>query len=591
MTDRLKMKIEDMDITPDELNRFTEAFKKEEFRKLFAEYAEEISNPENRRIYEKELEQLENERGVDVTFIHPEPGFVIKTTQNGDQKCFINICKNVNVQKPKSDVTNEKQTDGSTRKGITWSIPHSCAPPKEDLDKSGKRCVVYDVVFHPDSYRMGETNQRFKDLLKDTACETIEKNFNAKLDRENMKILKMPFKGTPTATVVRRPKSNTDTKFNPKDETDPLNGIKTPYSYPPTQPLIREQKTDVVDDDKRPIAKQVEIKRENTDVETRFTVPKYTIINRGQSDLQDCVNDRQHTHVGSLRPKEICIEIDLPLCKNVSNVKLDIYEKHLHLESQKPYYRLDIDLPYPVNENDGNAKFDKAKKMLSVTLPVLPFYQNIDERRLPVDDQANTQSILTSHDKSSEVQVTSPVSEGSDSASSQQHLTNSTNDELSDNKPIINEINPISNELQKPTTNGINQHVKYNLPEKYILKQNSKMFKLIFCAINIDSKSFDVTFDPSRIFIKYECIGSGGYATHSSIYIKFQKDFIRSQQAPAPTNHQSEMMEICFEKLDKYCIIEKADVALNPYDSNITVCLSFFFFMKFNVILIYVEVY
>ena len=33
-----------------EANRLVEALKKEEFRKLLAEYAEEISNPENKRV-------------------------------------------------------------------------------------------------------------------------------------------------------------------------------------------------------------------------------------------------------------------------------------------------------------------------------------------------------------------------------------------------------------------------------------------------------------------------------------------------------------------------------------------------------------
>ena len=35
---------------------------------------------------------MEGERGVDVKFISPTPGHVIKTVQNGDTKCFVNIC-------------------------------------------------------------------------------------------------------------------------------------------------------------------------------------------------------------------------------------------------------------------------------------------------------------------------------------------------------------------------------------------------------------------------------------------------------------------------------------------------------------------
>lgn len=31
-----------------------------------------------------------------------------------------------------------------------------------------------------------------------------------------------------------------------------------------------------------------------------------------------------------------------------------------------------ISLPYPVDEENGSAKFDKSKRQLTVTLPVLP---------------------------------------------------------------------------------------------------------------------------------------------------------------------------------------------------------------------------
>lgn len=64
---------EKVDISRDEVNRIGEALKHEEFRKMFVEYCEEITDPENRKLYEKEITQLEKERGIDVQFINPEP--------------------------------------------------------------------------------------------------------------------------------------------------------------------------------------------------------------------------------------------------------------------------------------------------------------------------------------------------------------------------------------------------------------------------------------------------------------------------------------------------------------------------------------
>lgn len=64
----------DLDITKDEVDRIGKALKDEKFRKMFVEYAEEISDPKNREVYEKEIAQMEADRGMDVQFIHPKPG-------------------------------------------------------------------------------------------------------------------------------------------------------------------------------------------------------------------------------------------------------------------------------------------------------------------------------------------------------------------------------------------------------------------------------------------------------------------------------------------------------------------------------------
>ena len=98
-TNSFEDKLKDLNLTNDELQRFSDAFKNEEFRKLFIEYAEEINDPTNRELYEKEIRAVEEQRGSDVTFVHPQPGHVLKTTLNGQTKCFINIATNEHVEK------------------------------------------------------------------------------------------------------------------------------------------------------------------------------------------------------------------------------------------------------------------------------------------------------------------------------------------------------------------------------------------------------------------------------------------------------------------------------------------------------------
>lgn len=80
--------------------------KKPDFRKLFAEYAQEISDPENKKVdrnivivpcqnddhyplqkYEEELIALEKQRGVDMKYIHPKVCLVCTHTHTHTHYC------------------------------------------------------------------------------------------------------------------------------------------------------------------------------------------------------------------------------------------------------------------------------------------------------------------------------------------------------------------------------------------------------------------------------------------------------------------------------------------------------------------------
>ena len=75
-----------LNMTSDEIKTFTEALKKEEFRKMFMEYAQELQDPEKRKQYEEELSILEQQRGVDMKFVKPDPGFVVKVQDTEGKK-------------------------------------------------------------------------------------------------------------------------------------------------------------------------------------------------------------------------------------------------------------------------------------------------------------------------------------------------------------------------------------------------------------------------------------------------------------------------------------------------------------------------
>ncbi|NWY45665.1 KTU protein, partial [Sylvia atricapilla] len=166
-------------------------------RELFAEFAAELTDPEQRRLYEEEVAALERERGMEVRFVHPTPGFVLRTSQEGSRRCYINVCSNALMGEPRAR---------AERGGQRWELPYSLAPGREELRPAGRRRLLYDVVFHPVALRLAARSARFRRLLCDTALDAVESQCGARLDRNNATVLKgVSYKGVPQAPVIRSP--------------------------------------------------------------------------------------------------------------------------------------------------------------------------------------------------------------------------------------------------------------------------------------------------------------------------------------------------------------------------------------------------
>ncbi|XP_048582734.1 protein kintoun-like isoform X2 [Nematostella vectensis] len=350
-------------MTKEEVDKLEKAMKNEEFRKLLVEYAQEISDPENKKRYEEEIRQMENERGMDVMFVNPEEGFVVKTTRETDGiKAFVNICYNQHIEKATFRMA-EKGDGTERKKGQQWSIPYSLAQPRDDFDRAGKKCVTFDVVFHPDTYKKCTKMPQFKKMVIETALEGIERQLNIKLNKKNLKFPKMKFKGMKQATVIRN-KSN-ENSFKKPNEGITIGDKTIPYPYADQPTCANKQ----AHKSRTPGQNTSKVKDNNADTRDPRN-PEYTILHRGIIDFQNFTNARDSCT--STRPKELVIRIDLPDLKSAGSVELDIFEKQLLLNNEVPPYHLDITLPYPIDENKGSAKFDKSKQQLVVTLLVLP---------------------------------------------------------------------------------------------------------------------------------------------------------------------------------------------------------------------------
>lgn len=387
---------EDLDVSRDELRNITECLKKEDFRKLLIEYADEVRDPDNRRIYEQEITQLEKERGVDVTFVNPEPGYVIKSSVNGERKCFLNISKNDAVARPTSQPSYEQG-----HRGLQWSIPYTLIPPRDDLDKKNVRCVVFDVVFHPDTIYLASKNARFREIVNNTAMDGVENNFKVctlgrlvdfsrdnawcisfccvcqvKLDRKNLKFPKISFKGVSHPTVIRRPSEQP-----PKEPLDMDSEIyqKLMSSYDESRERCMKAKEEKPQR-ASPVTTYYKNKQRQA-VDEKYVTPRFAIKHQSDIEMEDFCLGKDAKMYAAI-PKKLVVTIDLPLLKSAGDATLDIHERSLTLKSEKPAkYLLDLPLPYSVDGDHGNAKFDAKYKKLIVTLPVIrPLVSNMDTR-------------------------------------------------------------------------------------------------------------------------------------------------------------------------------------------------------------------
>lgn len=71
---------------------------------------------------------------------------------------------------------------------------------------------------------------------------------------------------------------------------------------------------------------------------------------------------------------ELIVDIELPLINSASQLELEVLTKQVQMSCKDGVpvnYKLDISLPYPVDESQGNAKFDKDQHVLTLILPVM----------------------------------------------------------------------------------------------------------------------------------------------------------------------------------------------------------------------------
>jgi HSP20 family molecular chaperone IbpA len=368
------------------------------------------------------IRQLEGDNKVpeDKEFMKPKPGFVVKTQKVSDKsKMFVNIVHSEKV---------EKATMERCDKGVNWQLPYTLGPLRQEKDKKGNLIPAIDCCYNPQTIARAQKDSRFKGLIVNTALDAVERAFKevqkaeVKIDRKYTVLKGIAYKnGDPvlmmlssskkkeafphatadlaakevekaTAERLEEEESAREAANRPGATADELaddatGGAPTLQGLYDTLgiPEVKEKEEQQKKEEKRkkkkvkPAVKAGflgKTKKKTKAIEevkpTGPETPAYKLVERGQIDLSQFLTSDLAAHGQHSRPEELVAHISLPKLKSASGVELDVSERRLVVTDERNLYHLNVALPFPVQEDKGSAKFDKAKKRLTITMPVQP---------------------------------------------------------------------------------------------------------------------------------------------------------------------------------------------------------------------------
>ena len=403
-------------LSHEEAEKFQKAFGDEQFRKMFADYVSEISDPKHRAEQDEYIRQLEaqNEVPEGKNIIRPKPAFTIKfkmtkkshtssskskrdnpkrkqttnnTTEKTHVKLFANVVYSDEIKKP--DFKSKSQTNKEMKqseKGKEWTVPYSIGPMRMEADKRNKNIPTFDCCFHPNALLLARKNNQFRDLIINTVREGITQIYRKQQSEvvafdDKYHILKgVNYKnGNPPVMVV-----GTTELIDPRRETENVNKVQSNKKIQETDLNFgaglkagflngsntkSSTKVNLMEKAARQRDQSVQDYHEQCRIE--YITPNFTFLDQGKFDVADHTLDG--TQCSSCRPSQLVCRISLPEISSVSQVELDVTENKITLkttETAPKRYFLDTKLPYLIDPALGKAKFDISKKLLSVTLPL-----------------------------------------------------------------------------------------------------------------------------------------------------------------------------------------------------------------------------
>jgi len=377
--------IDTKNLSQEDVSKLTKAMKSNEFQSHMDEYCKEISDPAHRKEYLQYLDQLEakGEMPDGQTLLRTEPGCCVKTTimfKNGQtQKCFINIVH--------SERLTDMSEDDDGKGGKRVSLPYSLGPPRPERDNKDENCMTCD--FAVSTWTFGQAIQRpqILKMLIDTASDGLGSQFLKGHEevKKDFKVMRRIRCRGPGARPLPMSVKGELLKDQGKNKRPAITSFADKSAVTPSE--LREMRKDAKEKQLKPPAPSKEDDEEEAPkkvpelTESDFTkpggaprirVPKHRLVHSGAYDLTDFMEaSNRPTILAQSVPRVLKLVVELPSVKKGSDVTLDVQSDNVCIEVPGKYY-LDLPLSYEIDEEKGEAKFDKGLQTLTLTLPVKP---------------------------------------------------------------------------------------------------------------------------------------------------------------------------------------------------------------------------
>jgi dynein assembly factor 2 len=423
-----------LDLSEDEVKKFSSAFKKPEFREMFKEYLAEISNPDNRAEYEEYIksQEVQNQAPVGRELMKPNAGFALKTRDESGNKVFINVCHHEKVGKP----TQVKEHDGTR-----WQLPYSLGPCRSERDNKGELAPTYDICFHTKTVEGCEVSPAMKQMVIGMALESVERALNqhshngASLSRDCHVLRNVTcVGGTPAiqtiasadapprptaaaaagssssaggsavapatpAAVARPPQKSTlkggflnkgkkSTKKGKKAAAAKKAAASAPIGEGRSGGVHAARTTSLASRADAPSSKKGGSSPSAASSPAGPRKPAYKLTEQSNVEMGDfgLASDGSAARARGVakRPKALLLRVTLPELKSAAGVDLDVAERVVKLRARQKQskkhkaggapnptlYELEVALSYAVLTAKAGAKWDRATHVLTVTMPV-----------------------------------------------------------------------------------------------------------------------------------------------------------------------------------------------------------------------------